>query len=163
MTRKYGETGLERTISKKTGLKENMSSGSVTPYTLSEEKSGKIRILLAEDNPVNQKVALITLNKLGFRADAVDSGRKAVDALKKYPYDLVLMDCQMPELDGYGATREIRSPGSGVLDPLIPVIAMTAHATTGDREKCLDAGMNDYLSKPVKPGELSAMLKKWLL
>ena len=139
-----------------------VSSEIVTQYTLSEERLGKIRILLAEDNLINQKVALKTLTKLGYRADAVDSGRKAVDALQKHSYDLVLMDCQMPELDGYSATQEIRNPLSKVLNPNVPVIAMTAHAMTGDKEKCLKAGMNDYLSKPVKPGELSAMLKKWL-
>ncbi len=137
-------------------------SGIVTRYTLSEENSKKIKILLAEDNMINQKVALKKLAKLGYEAEAVDSGRKAVNALQKNHYDLVLMDCQMPELDGYSATREIRNPDSGALNPHVPVIAMTAHAMVGDKEKCLKAGMNDYLSKPVKPGELSAMLKKWV-
>lgn len=122
----------------------------------------KVRILLAEDNSTNQQVALAILTKLGLTADAVANGHEAIHALKTLPYDLVLMDVQMPEMDGLEATRRIRDPRSGVSDCGIPIIAMTARAMGGDRDQCLAAGMNDYLSKPVDPVELSEVLGKWL-
>ncbi|MEW6380402.1 MAG: CHASE domain-containing protein [bacterium] len=133
----------------------------VTKYTVEENNRRKIRILLAEDNITNQKVALAILNKLGYRADAVANGREALKALESIPYDLVLMDCQMPEMDGYEATRIIRHPSSAVLNHHIPIIAMTAQAMTGDRGKCLEAGMDDYISKPVNPQALAKVLKDW--
>jgi CheY-like chemotaxis protein/HPt (histidine-containing phosphotransfer) domain-containing protein len=123
---------------------------------------GKARILLAEDNISNQLVALGILKKLGLRADAVANGDEAVKALCTLPYDVVLMDVQMPVMDGLEATRQIRSKDSTVRNHDIPVIAMTARAMQGDREKCLAAGMNDYVSKPVTPQSLSKTLKKWL-
>ena len=119
------------------------------------------RIRLAEDNTVNQKVALAILKKLGYRADAVANGLEAVQALREIPYDLVLMDCEMPEMDGFEATGRIRTPESLVLNPDIPVIAMTAHAVGGDRERCLAAGMNDYIAKPVQTTALAALLEQW--
>jgi CheY-like chemotaxis protein/HPt (histidine-containing phosphotransfer) domain-containing protein len=114
----------------------------------------KLKILLVEDNPVNQKLALKLLEKSGFNADAVGNGLKALTALQKTDYDIVLMDVQMPEMDGLEATRQIRSAGSGVLNPNVHIIAMTAHALKGDRERCMAAGMNDYISKPIHPGQL---------
>ena len=122
----------------------------------------KGRLLLAEDYPVNQKIAVRILEKLGFTVDAVSDGQQAVEALCATAYDLVLMDCQMPVMDGYEATRTIRQPTSKVLDRDIPIVAMTAHAMEGDRQKCLDAGMNDYLSKPIDPARLSEVLGRWL-
>ncbi|HZU28253.1 MAG TPA: PAS domain S-box protein [Bryobacteraceae bacterium] len=120
------------------------------------------RILVAEDNIANQQVALAILKKLGFRADAVANGREALASLRSIPYDLVLMDCQMPEMNGYEAARQIRRADSGVCNARIPVIAVTAHAMTDDRERCLSAGMNDYVAKPVSPATLLTVLEKWL-
>jgi PAS domain S-box-containing protein len=119
-----------------------------------------LRILVAEDNVVNQKVALGLLSKLGYRADAVGNGLEAVHAMNMVPYDLVLMDCHMPEMDGFEATRAIRAMGCG--SAVVPIIALTASAMPGDRERCLAAGMSDYLTKPMDLGRLSASLAHWL-
>jgi len=120
------------------------------------------RILLAEDNPINQKVALSLLKKLGYTADVVGDGLETLATLQSGRYDLVLMDCQMPMMDGYEATRRIRDGQSGVLQPDIPVIALTAHALKGDREMCLDAGMNDYVAKPISRQFLAEAIERWL-
>ncbi len=120
------------------------------------------RILLAEDNITNQQVALGILKKLGLRADAVANGAEAIRSLETLPYDLVLMDVQMPEIDGLEATRHIRDPRSAVRRHGIPIIAMTAHALQGDRERCLDAGMDDYVTKPVSVRALTEALERWL-
>ncbi len=120
------------------------------------------RVLVAEDNVVNQDVALGILHKLGMRAEAVADGAEAVEVLKTVPYDLVLMDVQMPEMDGLEATRIIRDPQSPVLNHKVPIIAMTAHALQGDRRSCLQAGMNDYLAKPVSTQALAEALSTWL-
>jgi CheY-like chemotaxis protein/HPt (histidine-containing phosphotransfer) domain-containing protein len=121
-----------------------------------------VRILIAEDNVINQRVAVGLLTRMGLRTEAVANGAEAVRALAELPYDLVLMDVQMPVLDGLEATRKIRDPLSPVQNHRIPIIAMTANAMRGDREKCLAAGMNDYISKPVSPKELAAVLDQWL-
>ena len=138
------------------------SSGLVTRHTISEARKRRVRILVAEDNHTNQLVALGILNKLGYRADAVGNGLEAVEALTRLPYDLVLMDCQMPEMNGFDATRKIRGEGSKCLNPRLPIIAMTAGAMKGDRELCQEVGMDDYLSKPVRPGDLAEKVAYWL-
>ena len=130
---------------------------------ISENGNRTIRILVAEDNPINQKVAQTMLKKMGLRADVVANGQEAINALQIIPYDLVLMDCQMPEMDGFEATRSIRRQGSKILNPYIPIIAMTAFTMRGDRDKCIQAGMNDFIAKPVHQKELAEMLDRWLL
>lgn len=120
-----------------------------------------VRILVAEDNPVNQMVALKTLEKLGYRAQAVANGNEVLDALRDIHFDIILMDCQMPEMDGYEATRKIRSSQT-LKAKKIPIIAMTANAVTGDKERCLSVGMDDYISKPVRVQELAKVLEKWV-
>lgn len=120
------------------------------------------RLLLVEDNVINQQVALAMLESLGLDADVVEDGDAALRALGQKEYDLVLMDCQMPVLDGYEATRRIRSGEAATLRGDIPIIAMTAHAMAGDRELCLAVGMNDYIAKPIDRALLSTLLGRWL-
>jgi CheY-like chemotaxis protein len=116
------------------------------------------RVLIAEDNVINRFVALSQLAKLGYKADAVTNGAEAVEALRNGQYDLVLMDCEMPTMDGYEATRRIRGAGQG----RVPIIAVTASAMSGDREKCIAAGMDAVLSKPVDLQRLKDLLASWL-
>jgi len=120
-----------------------------------------LRVLLAEDNLVNQQVALYSLRKLGADVTVVANGRLALEAVTASPFDLVLMDCQMPEMDGYEATRQIRAAAIRSGERPIPVIAMTANALSGDRDRCLEAGMDDYLGKPFKQDELREVIARW--
>ncbi len=119
-------------------------------------------MLVVEDNVTNQAVARGMLEKFGLSIDVAANGEEAIQALRQLPYDLVLMDCQMPVLDGYQATRMIRASESGVNAHDIPVLAMTANAMQGDYERCIQAGMNDHIAKPVDPAKLRRALQRWL-
>jgi CheY-like chemotaxis protein len=135
----------------------------ITRHSLEEQvhEPAAARILVVEDNPTNQRVAAGLLRKRGYEVDLAENGRVALEKLAAADYDAVLMDCQMPEMDGFEATRQIRSGGQ-VRNPAVPVIAMTANALEGDRERCLDAGMNDYLAKPVRAETLNQKVTEWL-
>ena len=143
----------------KAGVEEQKEATPPAQQAAVNENRRQCRVLLAEDNIVNQKVALKILSKLGYTAEAAVNGAEAVKALENTPYDLVLMDCQMPEMDGYEATATIRQrEGDG---HRTPIIALTANAMQGDAEKCLQAGMDDYITKPVSPQALAVALDRW--
>ena len=131
----------------------------ITRHSLGEDAAGKAQLLVVEDNLVNQKVALRILEKAGHNVDVANNGIEALAALKNTSFDMVFMDIQMPKMDGYEATAAIRKMAPEYSE--LPVIAMTAHAMKGDREKCIAAGMDDYLSKPVKPKGLLEMVQRW--
>jgi CheY-like chemotaxis protein len=140
---------------------EDTSNQIVTRYSITEGNKLRIRVHLAEDNIVNKKVALHVLEKkLGYHVDAVTNGKEALERLKRFDYDLVLMDCQMPEMDGYEATLSIRDNDSSVRNPGIPIIAITANAMKGDREKCLEVGMDDFITKPINVKELAEAIER---
>ena len=132
----------------------------ITQYSVREEMKSSVRILLAEDNPVNQKLAKIMLLKAGYQVMVANNGQEAVKILTDAPdgVDLIFMDVQMPLMDGLEATRRIRKLGFGEL----PIVAMTAHAMKGDRERCIEAGMNDYVTKPIKRQLVFEMIEKWV-
>ncbi|HOX44902.1 MAG TPA: ATP-binding protein [Myxococcota bacterium] len=119
-------------------------------------------VLVVEDNPVNQMVAVKMLERLGFDTRLASNGTDALDLLRREHFDLVFMDVQMPQMDGHEAARAVRDPAQGALDPQVPIIALTAHAMSGDRERCLAAGMNDYVAKPIEPRQLEAAVRRQL-
>jgi CheY-like chemotaxis protein/HPt (histidine-containing phosphotransfer) domain-containing protein len=143
-------------------LPRSLAPGQTRHRTVPRLRRRAMRVLVAEDNIANQQVMLGLLNKLGLRADAVANGAEAIKTLQSVPYDVVLMDVEMPEMDGLEATRRIRNGQSGAQSRQVPIIAMTAHALHGDRERCLQAGMNDYLAKPVELSALVRTLDRWL-
>ncbi len=165
LTKPARPTILLRTLSKilnPENCRENESKQDqlVTQYSVREELKQSVRILLVEDNPVNQKLAQMMLSKAGYSVTVVGNGKQAVETYTSSPddYDTILMDIQMPVMDGHEATRQIRK--QGFTD--IPIIAMTANAMKGDRELCLEAGMDDYITKPIKRETVFQILEKWL-
>ena len=151
---------LRGTLEAVLGLKVG-SEIAVTPAPAFERIGEGLRILVVEDNPVNQQVAVRLVERLGHRTEVAANGIEALAALRARPFDLVLMDCQMPEMDGFEATRRLRDPAGGARDAAIPVIALTANAMAEDRQRCLDVGMNDYLTKPIKPDALTQAIARW--
>ncbi|MBF0449840.1 MAG: cache domain-containing protein [Candidatus Magnetomorum sp.] len=145
-----------------TGTPQVMDQSLFSHPSFQEKKQFDARVLLAEDNLINQQVAQGFFKKLGVSFDTASNGREAVQYLEQNIYDLVLMDCQMPEMDGFEATQEIRNSQSNVLDHTITIIALTANVMKGDRQKCIDAGMNDYLPKPIQLKKLDQMFTKWI-
>ena len=159
-----GESGSEFFFTARFGLaSENMPNSARSARGGFRSFDGKgARVLLVEDNPTNRQVGLGVLGKLNIVAETAENGAEAVEAVRSRPFDLVLMDVQMPLMDGFEATRAIRALPSNMAGRDVPIIAMTARAMQGDRERCIEAGMDDYLSKPVKPVELIDVLRKWL-
>jgi two-component system sensor histidine kinase/response regulator len=153
---------MERLLGKKKDVDEGKKPVSiVTQHSMREEAKHSARILLVEDNPVNQRLAKMVLTKAGYQVEVANNGREAVEKYTKASkaFDLIFMDIQMPEMDGMKATKAIRDNGFDK----IPIVAMTAHAMKGDRERCLQGGMDDYISKPVKRELVFEMLEKWVL
>jgi CheY-like chemotaxis protein/HPt (histidine-containing phosphotransfer) domain-containing protein len=136
--------------------------GLITRHTVLEARKWPVRILVVEDNRVNLEVSLRLLGKLGYAADVAANGREALEALRDRRYDLVLMDCQMPVMNGFEATRRIRAGEAGEENRARPIVALSAHAMKGFRERCLAAGMDDYLPKPVDPVRFSEAIERWL-
>ncbi len=149
---------LRKTQLKK-ALLELLVRGESSAPVVSAAGGYRLRVLVAEDNPINQKVATSMLHKIGCDADVAGNGQEALDLLRAQSYDMVLMDCQMPMMDGFEATTAIRSGETG--GTRVPIVAMTAHAMPSDRERCLAAGMNDFLTKPISVEQLRAMIARW--
>ena len=159
LTRPLRRAALRQCLAKAIGRQEPIP-GDKAPGTAGP-RDAEFRVLVAEDNPVNQLVTLKILRKLGYTAEAAGNGREAIAALQKARFDLVLMDCQMPELDGFEATRQIRAGAAGEDAVGVPVIALTANALKGDDLLCLAAGMDAYLTKPIQAGDLASTIEHW--
>ncbi len=146
---------------KKAGKKKTIKKKVAKKKSKKDKKKGNIEILLTEDNPVNQKLAVKLLQKEGYNVDVANNGEEAINAIRIKKYDIVLMDVQMPVKDGLSATKEIRDSIGDTFDPNIVIIGLTANAMKGDREKCINAGMNDYVTKPIKKEKLYEAIEKY--
>ena len=155
------ENQIRRCLASLRGLRTDVTPSLITRHSLAETPRPAGHILLVEDNPVNQHVARCLLEKRGCRVTVAENGAVALDLLERQSFDLVLMDCQMPVMDGYEATRRLRR-SSAAQNPRIPVIAMTANAMAGDREQCLAAGMDDYIAKPIDAAQVYITLERYL-
>ena len=190
LTKPIRKAQLQACLETVMGLPQSDTTSTAQPLVTSHflkdlQRQQAIRILMVDDHQVNQQLGVLMVERLGFRADVAGNGQEALEAYSRIPYDLILMDCQMPEMDGYEATRAIRkaenekaevrskekktnlsnTPDFSTLphhSSHVPIIAVTANAMQGDREKCMAAGMDDYLSKPIRPEQLSETLAKWL-
>ena len=140
----------------------NQSEYNDVDLTLSDKQKQEIQILVVDDNPVNKAVAKAILKKLGFLCDVASNGLKAIEMIEANSFNIIFMDCQMPQMDGFEATGHIRNAKAGEKNKNLPIIAMTAQAMKGSKEQCLSAGMDDYLSKPIKPDTLNQMIEKWI-
>ena len=154
---------IESVLGLSTKEKDPENPQLVTRHSLAEAERSRFRILLVEDYLTNQQVAMRHLNRAGYRVKVAEDGRQAVDEVKAKPYDLILMDIQMPIMDGYGATREIRRLEARTTRRAVPIIAMTAHAFEDHQKRCLDAGMDDFITKPLRREKLLAAVEKWIL
>jgi len=143
------------------GVTSTQDNTEMATNELSHHGGTHMRALVVEDNMTNREVAVLVLRKLGCETDTARNGEEAFEYLKTRNYDIVFMDCRMPVMDGYEATKKIRDPESDVVDHAVPVVAITAHALEDDRAKCLEAGMNDYLPKPIRLSTVKAILAKW--
>jgi CheY-like chemotaxis protein len=148
---------LEQAAAQPPALPSSAGARAIPAKARSLASTSNVRILVAEDNATNRLVAMAQLRKLGYQATAVNNGAEAVEAVQQTCYDLVLMDCQMPVMDGFEANRRIHA-----LQPDLPVIAVTADAMPDDHDRCLREGMSDYLAKPVNIHRLAEVLAKWL-
>ena len=157
----YFRDGLAKLLCQALDLDSRSSTPSGGSLDVPELVGAGLKVLVAEDNPVNQRVATKMLEKLGATADVAANGVEAVEMWQQFEYDMIFMDCQMPELDGYGATGQIRAEEEQNGLSTTPIIAMTANALAGDRENCLAAGMDDYASKPIKLDQLAKIITLW--
>jgi CheY-like chemotaxis protein len=155
------QTQLSEALRQLLGTTAAPASAPAAQYT--EKFHGNARVLVAEDNPVNQEVAVAMLESLGCQVAVVANGQEAIEAMTRTTYELVLIDCHMPVLDGFAATAEIRRQEQADAQPAVPIIALTANVIKGFREQCLAVGMNDYLSKPFTQEQLQTLLKQWLV
>jgi two-component system, sensor histidine kinase and response regulator len=165
LTKPVKQSQLRTSVLAALGAREEVEAGNspslISEYSIARSSAQQHRILVVEDNTVNQRLAVALLKRAGYGAEVAANGREALAALQRMPFDLVLMDCQMPVMDGFEATHRIRERERRTGEH-IPIVAMTANAMPGDRERCLEAGMDEYITKPVVAKSLYATLRAWI-
>jgi CheY-like chemotaxis protein len=160
LVKPIAQHGLLEAIRQVIGARATPDRAPSAPAVTPMRAARRLRVLVAEDNPVNQKLAQHLLERRGHTPILVTNGREAVDALRANEFDLVLMDLQMPEMDGFEATASIRTRERQGSAPRVPIVALTAHAMQGDRQRCMDADMDGYVAKPIKPVELFEVIDR---